>query len=64
MNTTNVRKVDRKGIKRVILKTLGLRDAFMFSGLVMVTTGCVLYSPPLGLIVSGVLLFYLGVWHK
>lgn len=50
--------------KREPDKSIVVRELFAFAGLSLVTTGCALYSLPLGLIVCGVMLTYLGLWHR
>lgn len=41
-----------------------LRDVLMLTGLGLLSAGSYLIYEPSALVVSGGLLFYLGVWHR
>lgn len=45
-------------------ESTSVRDVLMLSGLGLLSTGTYLIYEPSALVVSGGLLFYLGVWHR
>lgn len=47
-----------------LYQSLEVRDVLMLAGLSMLAAGTYLIYEPSALVVSGGLLFYLGVWHK
>lgn len=45
-------------------RLFGVRDASALAGLILIGLGGYLATPPLGFLLVGLVLLYLGVWHR